>query len=272
MHKPFSDLALSLRLERAEGFACAQFAIARARLQPDSGAEAIDVAGTNVVFDGVDSPATQTFGFGLMEDATADALDMIEEFFKRRNAPVHHEVSPFAGVAALDLLCRRNYRPMEISSVLFQPIREPDVVKSDRISVRAISPEEAPLWAEINARGWSSDHPEMKDFLTGFSAMVAAREQTVSFLAELDGVPGAAGAMSVFEGVALFAGAATVPELRRNGLQAALLRERMRYAYDHGCDLAMIVTLPGSDSQRNAERNGFHIAYTRMKWLLCSEP
>jgi hypothetical protein len=35
-----------------------------------------------------------------------------------------------------------------------------------------------------------------------------------------------------------------------------------------GCDLAMMVTLPGSDSQRNAERNGFQIAYTRMKWEL----
>jgi GNAT superfamily N-acetyltransferase len=66
--------------------------------------------------------------------------------------------------------------------------------------------------------------------------------------------------------VALFAGASTVPEMRRRGLQAALLQERMRYALDHGCDLAMMVAMPGSDSQRNAERNGFGIAYTRTKW------
>ncbi len=33
-----------------------------------------------------------------------------------------------------------------------------------------------------------------------------------------------------------------------------------------GCDLAMMGALPGSDSQRNAERHGFHIAYTRIKW------
>jgi hypothetical protein len=30
----------------------------------------------------------------------------------------------------------------------------------------------------------------------------------------------------------------------------------------------MMVALPGSDSQRNAERKGFHIAYTRTKWQL----
>jgi hypothetical protein len=58
--------------------------------------------------------------------------------------------------------------------------------------------------------------------------------------------------------------------LRRRGLQSALLRERMRYALAHGYDLAMMAAQPGSDSQRNAERAGFRIAYTRTKWQLSS--
>ena len=45
----------------------------------------------------------------------------------------------------------------------------------------------------------------------------------------------------------------------------------MRYAFDHGCDVAMMVAHPGSDSQRNAERKGFRIAYTRTKWRLCAK-
>jgi hypothetical protein len=56
--------------------------------------------------------------------------------------------------------------------------------------------------------------------------------------------------------------------MRRRGLQALLLQERMRYAFDHGCDIAMMVAEAGSNSQRNAERAGFHIAYTRTKWRL----
>ncbi len=84
----------------------------------------------------------------------------------------------------------------------------------------------------------------------------------------MDGRPGAAGVLCIHEGVALFGGSATIPELRRRGLQSALLNERMRYAHDHGCDIAMMVALPGSDSQRNAERKGFHVAYTRTKWRL----
>jgi hypothetical protein len=51
-------------------------------------------------------------------------------------------------------------------------------------------------------------------------------------------------------------------------LQAALLEERLRYAFDHGCDLAMMVAEAGSNSQRNAERKGFRIACTRTKWGL----
>ena len=33
-----------------------------------------------------------------------------------------------------------------------------------------------------------------------------------------------------------------------------------------GCDIALMGALPGSGSQRNAERHGFRIAYTRIKW------
>jgi GNAT superfamily N-acetyltransferase len=96
--------------------------------------------------------------------------------------------------------------------------------------------------------------------------LIVGREGSTCFLAEIDGQPGAAGALLVHEGVALLAGAATVPELRRCGLQGALLEARLRYAREHGCDLAMMVTEAGSTSQRNAERQGFRIAYTRIKW------
>src|SRR5580698_9833941 len=99
----FSDLALSKRLERAEGRACVQFAEARRRLFPDSGAEWIECAGAYAVFDGIDSPVTQTFGLGIFEELTTASLDVIERFFLDRGAPVYHEVSPLAGASALDL-------------------------------------------------------------------------------------------------------------------------------------------------------------------------
>ncbi len=264
----FADLELSKRLECAEGRACVEFADARRRLFPDSGTEWIECGGAYAVFDGVDSPITQTFGLGICEELTAANLDRIEKFFFDRGASVDHEVSPHAGVAALNLLCERGYRPIELSNVMYRLVDAPLTPPPANIRVRVIDESDAALWSDISARGWAHDHPEFFDFLRQFGAIACARKNGPSFLAEVDGRPGAAGVLCIHEGVALFGGSATIPELRRRGLQSALLNERMRYAHDHGCDIAMMVALPGSDSQRNAERKGFHVAYTRTKWRL----
>jgi GNAT superfamily N-acetyltransferase len=271
----FADLNVARRLERAEGHACRSFAEARKQLDPESESTWIECAGAYAVFDGIDSPVTQTFGLGMFEEPSAESMERIERFFFDRGAAAMHEVSPLAGIATLNLLCARAYRPLEISSVLYQPIldqyAEWPAQDAGRITVRVINPEEATLWSKISARGWAHDHPEFQGFLESFGVLVAAREQSVCFLAELDGQAGAAGVLSLHDGVALFGGASTVPEMRQRGLQSALLQARMRYAAEYGCDLAMMVTEAGSQSQRNAERTGFRIAYTRTKWKLDSK-
>ena len=262
----FCDIALSRRLERAEGHACLRFAEAGRRLIPGSRSEWIECAGGYAVFDGVDSPVTQCFGLGIFEELTAAALDRVEQFFFERGAASDLEISPHAGVAAVDLVCSRGYRPIEISSVMFRQVEQPPPRAASNIRVRVIGPDEHAVWNDVGARGWCHEHPELRQFFEHSGIISAAREDGLCFLAEFEGTPGAAGALSVHDGVALFAGSATVPELRRRGLQGALLEERMRYAFNHGCDIAMMVAMAGSDSQRNAERKGFRIAYTRTKW------
>ena len=230
----------------------------------------MECSGACAVFDGIGSPVTQTFGLGIFEELTAASLDVIERFFLDRGAQVDHEVSPLVGVAALSLLCSRQYRPIEISNVMYRPAEKPAAEGHGNIRVRVTGPEEAQLWTDTSAKGWTHEHPELLGFFLQATAISSAREQSPCFLAEFDGQPGAAGVLCMHDGVALFGGSATIPELRRRGLQAALLQERMRYAFDHGCDLAMMVAEAGSDSQRNAERMGFKIAYTRLKWRLSS--
>jgi len=264
----FSDLELAKRLEAAEGYACKQFAEARARMFPESGSEWIEVGGAVAVFDGIDAPTTQSFGLGVFEPLTAGTLERMEQFFSDRNTASMHEVCPLAGVAALDLLCERDYRPIEISNVMYRAVEAPTLDLPANITVRVVGEEEAQLWGKIIARGWTHEHPELQEFVQSMGILCVARKNSPCFLAEIDGKPGAAGGMSIFGGVALFAGAATVPELRCRGLQAALLQERMKWAVEHGCDLAMMVAAAGSSSQRNAERKGFRVAYTRIKWTL----
>jgi GNAT superfamily N-acetyltransferase len=264
------DLALARRLERAEGRGCAEFVATRAQLAPDSGATWIEVAGAYAMYDGAKSPVTQTFGLGLFAKVTAADLEAIEAFYRQRGAPVFHEVSPLADLGLLALLNERGYHPVEFTSVMFRPTRGgvPLAAPRDaRMQARLIRADEQELWAQTAAQGWS-ELTELADSILDLMRVCAARPEGLAFLAELDGQPVAAGLMSMSEGVALLAGASTIPAGRRQGAQLALLASRLRYAAEHGCELAMMCTQPGSASQRNAERQGFRIAYTRIKWRL----
>jgi hypothetical protein len=131
-------------------------------------------------------------------------------------------------------------------------------------AVRLIEKGEEELYARISAAGWSEYG--VGDFILEFGRVNGAVEGLRLFLAELDGKPIAAGALGLCDGVAHLAGASTIPEGRKRGAQFVLLDQRLRYAAARGCDVALMAALPGSESQRNAERNGFRIAYTRIKW------
>jgi len=267
MERPYlTDLALARRLERAEGASNAAFVQARSRVDPASGATWIDVAGTYAMFDGVESPVTQTFGLGLFADASHDDLTLLERFFLERGAPVFHEVSPIADGALLPMLVERDYRPIELTNVMHRAITPDDAIAApSSIRARLIEPGEEAMWAETAARGWSESQ-ELFEFMNRFVSISAQSEGTRCFIAERDGVAMAAAALAVHDGVALLAGASTRPEWRGQGAQAALVKERLRQAAEQGCEIAMMGARPGSASQRNAERNGFLIAYTRIKW------
>jgi GNAT superfamily N-acetyltransferase len=271
---PFIDRALARRLESAEGRGNADFVETRAKVFPQSGAQWIEVAGAHANYDGATSPTTQTFGLGLFAEATRADLERIEAFFRERGAPVCHEVSPLADLSLLALLNERGYQPFEFTSVMFRPIQRGvhlAVPPNERIQVRLAQADEYEQWAHTAAKGWS-EFKEFADIMFEMARVSAARADGLSFMAELDGQPIATGAMSICEGVALLAGASTIPEARKQGAQLALLASRLSYAAEHGCDLAMMCAAPGSSSQRNAERQGFRIAYTRIKWRLPERP
>lgn len=223
------------------------------------------------MFDGVGSPLTQTFGLGLFSPPTAGQLDVIETFYSDRGAEVLHEVSPLADPTILPLLGDRGYRPIELTSVMHMRLTGLALVRahgpSPELRVRIIGPAEALVWAETSARGWG-ETPELSAFIFEFGTIAARAAGTVCFVAEWSGQPIAAAALGLHNGVAILAGASTDPAFRGRGAQAALLDTRLRHATDAGYEIAMMGALPGSASQRNGERQGFRIAYTRIKWQL----
>lgn len=267
----YSDRAFSQKLERTEARANADFVDTRARFYPDSGACWIEVAGAYAMFDGPESPLTQTFGLGVFEDAAPEHLDALEAFFQEREAPVFHEVSPMADQSILSLLAGRGYRPIELTSVMF---RELDTQIAEmrpqdpELSTRIIGNDESELWAHTSAAAWITEHEALGEFMFKFGQVSALCAGAFPFLAELGGKPISTGMLFIYDDVCILAGASTIPEGRNRGAQNALLRDRLSLAIQRGCRLAIMGAAPGSQSQKNAQKNGFQVAYTRIKWQL----
>jgi GNAT superfamily N-acetyltransferase len=263
----FMDLVLARRLERAEGAIASSFVAVRQQLAPQLGATWHDFDGTYAIFDGADSPMTQTFGLGLFSPASAAPLSEIEAFFARRGAAVVHEVSPLAGVETFALLAERGYRPIELSSVLVRSVDAVDAPASPALRVRPIDAADRDAWVEASVTGWAEE-PIYGHLMRPIAETAVANRAMLHFLVERAGAAVATGSLGIHEGIALLGGASTVPLARGLGAQALLLAARLAHARERGCELAMIVASPGSTSQRNAERRGFRVAYTRTKWRL----
>lgn len=264
-----SDKSLSKKLELTEANANVSFINARKKMQPDSGAEWVRINGTYSLFDGRESPLTQTFGLGLSEDVNHEDLTMIEAFFQRHDAPVFHEVSPMSNPSHMIILHERGYKPVELTTVLFKVISMDDFIPNSinsAMTIRMSGKGEEDTWARTSAQGWSTEMDGLSDFMYHFSSIIVNSADAHPFFGEMNGKIISTGMLSIHNDVALLAGASTIPEGRNRGAQNALLNARLNYAAAQGCTLAMMCASPGSQSQRNAEKKGFKIAYTRTKW------
>jgi hypothetical protein len=283
----YSDKSLSQKLERTEARANADFVDTRARLEPSSGAAWLEVAGAYAMFDGPESPCTQTFGLGLFEDATDRHLDELEKFYIERSAPVFHEVSPMTDPSLMQMLSARGYKPIELTNVMYRELGvgasggkegrlkaglktgpQTGLGRGSDIRTRIAGDDEAELWAATSAAAWATEMEGLHDFMLGFGRVSARCNGAYPFIGEIDGKAIATGMLFIYEDVCILAGASTILEARNQGAQSALLADRLTFAASRGCRLAIMAALPGSQSQKNAQRNGFDIAYTRTKWHL----
>jgi hypothetical protein len=267
----FSDKLLSQKLEFTEANSNANFVNARAEMQLNSGAEWINVNGTYALFDGVESPLTQTFGLGLFEDVAHEDLATIEAFFHKHDAPVFHEVSPMANQSHMPILHERGYKPIELTTVLYKVLsmdNSSQHQENPEMIIRALRKGEEDNWARTSAQGWSTEMDGLSDFMYKFASIVVNSAGAYPFFGENDGKIISTGMLHIHNNIALLAGTSTIPEERNRGAQNAMLNTRLNYAAAQGCTLAMMCASPGSQSQRNAEKKGFKIAYTRTKWKL----
>jgi len=266
----FADLELARRLEMTDALAAVEFARAWSLLNSFTGEPFISVAGGHCGFGGVDSPLTQAFGLGLNGPVTEDDMSKMEEFYSGHGAPVNIETCPLADISLLTLLNARGYHPIEYSNVLVRELSDADSTayaeSGSDVRVRSPKGDEIETYSLVVIKSFIEDAEISPSLLNVFVSCFEAKA-TQFFLAEIDGTPVGGGMMSIHHGVASFGGAGTLRSFRNRGVQKALLLARLAKAAKEGCDLAMVATMPGSGSQRNVERQGFRVAYTRTKFM-----
>ena len=265
----FVDRALARRLEAAEEMPQVLYSRLYQELHPQIGAAEEEICGAHMAFAGLGSPIGRATGLGLAGPVTADDLDRVEAFYRAHHAPSQVDVCPLTDAHLLDLLKVRGYVMTELNNVLFRRLTgdaAPDSVGQvpDGFTLRPGCADEALAFAGIVNLSFFPDGnaPE------GFDELLAPLFQfpgAMPFVVEHQGVSVACGAgllVPEHKIVALF-GAGTLPEFRRRGLQTAILQQRIYEAARAGMEYAVIVTQGGTTSQRNAERLGFRLAYSK---------
>lgn len=256
----FVDLNFARRLEMAETMSPDHVRALRC-YWPEATSEVI--AGGTAVFAGHSYPANHIVGMGLYGAVTLPDVERVEEFYRSREVPCEIVVSPLADPSLRDLLALRSYRITEFNSVLIRQLGSFELIRpADGITVERVTTDTEQIWDRVIARGFAEYGPLPDNLFAAFATLA----DSLNFLARVNGEPAGGGMGSIMReaGIAALFGTATIPEFRGRGVQTALINRRLWEADQAGCEYAVVSTLPGSGSQRNMERRGFRVAYTKI--------
>ena len=265
---PFCNVELAERIERVEAQMITT-ATEAARRRLGAATFVIPIAGGAACYAEDGSPLNKMVGLGFGGVPSGDALDEIEQAFAARGSAAQVELSNLADPAIGAALTSRGYQLVSFENVLgrsldggLQPVTPPGV--EVRLS------DDRAAWLDVVVDGFAHPDGEGVPSHEHFPREIVEKaigdiEQAgaTPYLAFSDGVVAGGASMRMSEGVAQLTGAATAPAYRRRGVQTALLSARLVEAARAGCDIAVVTTQPGSKSQQNVQRRGFHLLYTR---------
>ena len=262
----FVDSTLARRLEAAEDTPQLEIARVLQGTHPEIGADILEIAGGHAVFAGLNSPVGRAIGMGLDGAVIAAQLDEVEAFYRGHNAPCQVDITPVTHGSLLELLKTRGYVITELNNVMARRVEPHERFEenADGCDFRACSPEDVQLWTHTMLCGFFPEDqiPE------GWDKLLAPMAQVLNGLAMLiwaDGQPVACcgGLISREHRMVMLGGTSTLPAYRGRGIQTAAIGRRLNRAIAEDCDLAVVVTLGNTTSQRNAERMGFSVAYSK---------
>lgn len=263
----FADLELARRIEAAEAAGAENNYRALTARAPELNPAFMRVAGGASLYGGPDSPLNQAIGLGMNGAVTSDEIDELEAFFRRRGSPAVVDLCPLADASLLAILRERGYRLTEFTNMLVRELDEvPEINPPQGIEIAEVEEADGEVWGRTVCGAFFEGH-EVPPAIAKIFDAIFARPDVTCFLARADGEPACGGTLIRQSGLAGLYGTGTLPGARGRGAQGALIRARLAEAARSGCDLANSSTLPGTTSQRNLERHGFRVAYTKSQFV-----
>jgi acetyltransferase (GNAT) family protein len=256
------------RLETAEAIDAAGCAEAQRKVDPSCDATAKAIAGGVAVFCGAESPLTHSLGLGMHGPVSAEEMDELETFFHDRGASVTVDLCPYSDQTLRDLLSDRGYRIVEFINVMVRTISRDDAVEAHPgIEVRQACAEQDELYVKTVIGGFFG-REDLTEHEVRLGTTLFHMPCTSGYLAWLEGEAVGGGGLSIRNKVASLFGDATRPAFRCRGVHSAIIRSRMIAAQQADCELITAGAIPGSGSQRNYERLGFQVAYSKAIMVL----
>ncbi len=267
----FCPPTLAARIDRAEAALCAAIAEADSPEVGPRGRLAMAVAGGVAVYGGPDSPMNKLVGIGFDGPVATHELAHVEAQFAARSAALQAEVSTLADAELHAALCARGYVPHGFENVLGHPLGKHLVAAPLGITVTLLTPEEHAAFAEAMVAavatpdhgGVGGDATPPADVIRRWVLAMLRVPGYRGYVARIDGQLAGAASLRIDGDLAQFGGAGTLPAFRRRGVQSALVRARLADVASAGCQVAVVVTQPGSKSQQNVQREGFQLLYAR---------
>ena len=262
----FVDKALARRFEACEEMPQVFYAREFQKTRPAIRAAEEAICGGHMIFAGLGSPIGRATGAGFDRQFTAGDLDRVEQFYRSHQAPSQVDLCPLHEAAVFEMFKERGYGIAELNQVLYRRMDRDEkfAVPPAGCEIRRGVREEAEASSAIVERAFFPDGaPEA---CTGLLTPLYQMDGAVTFVATVEGKMAACGAGLVIPEHRVFAvcGAGTLAEFRGRGLQTALLRARLAAAAEARCEYAVVVTQGGTPSQRNCERLGFRVAYSKV--------
>lgn len=235
----------------------------------------IPVADGFAAYAGPKGYVNRACAIGLEGPASAAEVDQVIDFFTARDEDATIEVCPYTHPALVQAAGARGFVVKHFVSVLALPLAEAKTMRIyaeepvvEGVTIERVDKQDDAALAgfvDTAERGFAPDNAAPLPISYELTMKSARGKTTDPFLAR-DATTGAILAVGGSEssaGMTTLYGAVTVKEQRGRGLQAALIRARVRHGIAQGQEVAVVMTAPGGATERNAVRLGFVMVTTR---------